>query len=162
MTIKILIASFIVAIVLGTLSYFIDLYALLPPPLAVFSVTLLGGCLTSYWVTDPAGVATVPTSSPRQQKPASPAKGPKETGNVKWFSASKGFGFITRDNGEDIFVHFRSIMGKGHRILHEGQRVEFAVTEGRPFPPAKSQFTRAIAAPGNYCEFFSLFDQPYI
>jgi CspA family cold shock protein len=49
---------------------------------------------------------------------------------VKWFSASKGFGFITRDNGEDIFVHFRSILGKGHRILREGERVEFAVTEG--------------------------------
>jgi cold shock CspA family protein len=54
----------------------------------------------------------------------------KEHGSVKWFSASKGFGFITRDNGEDIFVHFRSIHGNGHRILHEGQRVEFAVSEG--------------------------------
>ena len=54
----------------------------------------------------------------------------KETGSVKWFSPSKGFGFITRDNGEDIFVHFRSIAGNGHRILREGQRVEFAVTEG--------------------------------
>lgn len=55
---------------------------------------------------------------------------PRETGNVKWFNASKGFGFITRDSGEDIFVHFRSIRGKGHRVLHDGQRVEFAVSEG--------------------------------
>jgi cold shock protein len=54
----------------------------------------------------------------------------RESGNVKWFNASKGFGFITRDSGEDIFVHFRSIRGKGHRVLHDGQRVEFEVSEG--------------------------------
>ena len=54
----------------------------------------------------------------------------RESGNVKWFNASKGFGFITRDSGDDIFVHFRSIRGKGHRVLHDGQRVEFAVSEG--------------------------------
>ncbi len=57
------------------------------------------------------------------------APGDRESGQVKWFNANKGFGFITRDNGEDIFVHFRSIRGKGRRILRDGQRVEFAVTE---------------------------------
>lgn len=54
----------------------------------------------------------------------------REKGTVKWFNAAKGFGFITRENGEDIFVHFRSIQGKGHRSLGEGQTVIFAVTEG--------------------------------
>lgn len=54
----------------------------------------------------------------------------RESGNVKWFNASKGFGFITRDSGDDIFVHFRSIRGEGHRVLHDGQRVEFAISEG--------------------------------
>jgi CspA family cold shock protein len=54
----------------------------------------------------------------------------REVGTVKWFNAAKGFGFITRDNGEDIFVHFRSIQGKGHRSLGEGQKVTFSVTEG--------------------------------
>lgn len=54
----------------------------------------------------------------------------REKGTVKWFNAAKGFGFITRDNGEDIFVHFRSIQGKGHRSLGEGQTVFFEVTEG--------------------------------
>lgn len=54
----------------------------------------------------------------------------REVGTVKWFNAAKGFGFITRENGDDIFVHFRSIEGKGHRSLGEGQRVIFAVTEG--------------------------------
>lgn len=55
---------------------------------------------------------------------------PRESGSVKWFNANKGFGFITRDSGDDVFVHFRSIRGKGHRVLHDGQRVEFAVSEG--------------------------------
>lgn len=54
----------------------------------------------------------------------------RESGTVKWFNTSKGFGFITRDNGDDVFVHFRSIRGQGHRTLFEGQRVEFEITEG--------------------------------
>ncbi len=51
----------------------------------------------------------------------------RETGTVKWFNTSKGFGFISRDQGEDVFVHFRAIRGDGHRVLEEGQRVEFIV-----------------------------------
>lgn len=51
----------------------------------------------------------------------------RETGTVKWFNTTKGFGFISRDNGDDIFVHFRAIRGEGHRVLSEGQRVEFNV-----------------------------------
>ena len=54
----------------------------------------------------------------------------QEIGTVKWFNAAKGFGFITRENGDDIFVHFRSIQGKGHRSLGEGQRVVFSITRG--------------------------------
>ncbi len=54
----------------------------------------------------------------------------QEIGTVKWFNAAKGFGFITRENGDDIFVHFRSIQGKGHRSLGEGQRVVFSLAEG--------------------------------
>ncbi len=55
----------------------------------------------------------------------------REIGNVKWFNPAKGFGFITRASGEDVFVHFRSIRGKGHRVLRDGQKVEFAVSEGK-------------------------------
>lgn len=55
--------------------------------------------------------------------------GDRETGTVKWFNTSKGFGFISRDSGDDIFVHFRAIRGEGHRVLVEGQRVEFAVMQ---------------------------------
>ena len=54
----------------------------------------------------------------------------QEVGTVKWFNAAKGFGFITRENGDDVFVHFRSIQGKGHRSLGEGQRVVFSITDG--------------------------------
>lgn len=57
-------------------------------------------------------------------------KGPREQGRVKWFNATKGFGFITREQGDDVFVHYRSIRGEGHRTLREGQRVEFVVTKG--------------------------------
>jgi cold shock CspA family protein len=60
----------------------------------------------------------------------------QEVGTVKWFNAAKGFGFITRENGDEIFVHFRSIQGKGHRSLGEGQRVIFSVTDGDKGPQA--------------------------
>lgn len=53
----------------------------------------------------------------------------REFGVVKWFNVSKGFGFVTRENGDDVFVHFRSIRGRGHRSLQEGQRVKFGVVE---------------------------------
>ncbi|NVK42783.1 MAG: cold shock domain-containing protein [Oceanospirillaceae bacterium] len=53
----------------------------------------------------------------------------REMGQVKWFNVSKGFGFITRENGDDVFVHFRSIRGRGHRSLTEGQQVRFNVRE---------------------------------
>lgn len=58
------------------------------------------------------------------------------TGTVKWFNSDKGFGFIEQDNGPDVFVHYRGIVGDGFRKLEEGQRVEFRVTEGQKGPQA--------------------------
>ena len=52
------------------------------------------------------------------------------TGTVKWFSGEKGYGFISRSDGEDVFVHFSAIEGSGYRNLEEGQAVEFEVTQG--------------------------------
>ena len=52
-------------------------------------------------------------------------------GSVKWFNSEKGFGFIAREGGDDVFVHFSAIQGDGYRSLEEGQRVEFDVAPGR-------------------------------
>ncbi len=130
-----IIASLLISIPFTALGYFLSSAELLPTGLDYFTIAFLTATLSALWVNK-----TTPASDHNHQhrghgsrhhkesKPQVALK--KETGNVKWFSASKGFGFITRENGEDVFVHFRSILGTGHRILHEGQRVEFAVTEG--------------------------------
>lgn len=58
------------------------------------------------------------------------------TGRVKWFNNEKGFGFIERENGDDVFVHFSAIQGSGFKSLEEGQRVEFEVVQGNRGPQA--------------------------
>jgi CspA family cold shock protein len=58
------------------------------------------------------------------------------TGTVKWFNPDKGYGFITQDNGPDVFVHFSAIQGEGYRNLEENQAVEFEVTQGEKGPQA--------------------------
>jgi CspA family cold shock protein len=62
----------------------------------------------------------------------------KEQGTVKWFNGSKGYGFISRETGDDVFVHFNAIIGDGYRNLEEGQRVEFTVTQGQKGPQAEN------------------------
>jgi cold shock protein len=66
----------------------------------------------------------------------------KEKGTVKWFNAAKGYGFIQRENGEDVFVHFSAIQTQGYRSLDEGSSVEFEVTKG----PKGLQATNVTAA----------------
>ncbi len=61
----------------------------------------------------------------------------REFGTVKWFNATKGFGFIERDEGKDVFVHYSAIEGSGYRSLEEGQRVKFVVVEGQKGPQAQ-------------------------
>lgn len=53
-----------------------------------------------------------------------------EKGTVKWFNGAKGFGFITRSNGEDVFVHYKAITSEGYKNLNEGDKVEFDVQQG--------------------------------
>jgi CspA family cold shock protein len=61
-----------------------------------------------------------------------------ETGTVKWFNETKGFGFIERENGPDVFVHFSAIKSDGFKTLSDGQRVEFSVTQGQKGPQAEN------------------------
>ena len=60
------------------------------------------------------------------------------TGTVKFFNETRGFGFITRENGKDVFVHFSAIQGDGFKTLAEGQKVEFNVTDGQKGPQAEN------------------------
>jgi len=60
------------------------------------------------------------------------------TGTVKFFNESKGFGFITREGGPDVFVHYSAIQGGGFKTLAEGQQVEFTVTQGQKGPQAEN------------------------
>lgn len=60
------------------------------------------------------------------------------TGTVKWFNADKGYGFITVDNGDEVFVQFSEIQGEGFKTLEEGQKVEFEVTQGNRGPQASN------------------------
>ena len=63
---------------------------------------------------------------------------PNMTGTVKWFNAEKGFGFISREGGDDVFVHFSAIQGEGYKSLEEGQSVTFDITEGNRGPQAEN------------------------
>ena len=60
------------------------------------------------------------------------------TGRVKWFDEKKGFGFIERDDGNDVFVHFKAIIGDGYKSLTEGQEVQFDVEQGQKGPQASN------------------------
>jgi len=74
----------------------------------------------------------------------------RETGNVKWFNDAKGYGFIQREDGKDVFVHYRAIRGDGHRSLAEGQQVEYAVVSGGE-GVAGGGCGRSVSSPLNPC-----------
>jgi len=77
--------------------------------------------------------------APKVKKPApgAPSGGPRQEGSVKWFNAAKGFGFLTLEDGREVFVHFRSIRGEGRRSLRDGQRVSFIVADTDKGPQAE-------------------------
>lgn len=134
---KPLVRSFVVSIVLSALAPLAVFFALSTGPIEMNAyllmsgiflvVTLLATLATGGWGDLSRG--HMPRSSLGVQSSADIGK--QEAGTVKWFDASKGYGFILRDSGPEIFVHYRSILGEGHRVLYEGQRVAFTIAQGR-------------------------------
>lgn len=116
---------------------------------AVFGLLLavaLSALVIDSIIRGTVNAAAAQTSNPKipaKAKPKSSADtGPvsssdREQGDVKWFNTNKGYGFIARDSGGEIFVHYRSIQGSGRRFLRDGQRVEFTVGEGDKGPQAE-------------------------
>ncbi|MCE8022600.1 MULTISPECIES: cold-shock protein [Halomonadaceae] len=126
------------------------LLALPAPLLIVLFLSLFGGELAAqlFPILEGGGVApgylavaaaafvllliatlTLHAFSPRLAVLAEVENDDREIGEVKWFNVNKGYGFIKRETGEDVFVHFRAIRGRGHRTLAEGQKVRYHVIE---------------------------------
>ena len=129
--IKILIISLIVS----TIASIISIQAHAATSISESFSLLITSDYAKLWAISFASILIASTLSAKTSTSKSASSnveisGDQERGTVKWFNAAKGFGFITRENGEDVFVHFRSIQGKGHRSLGEGQAVIFSVTEG--------------------------------
>ena len=113
-------ALLVLTVVLQTLTLIAPMPVIAGQPAVLFSlvialVAVVLHLAVSFYRSSPAATPTTYDMTNR------------DTGTVKWFNTSKGFGFISRDSGDDIFVHFRAIRGEGHRVLVEGQRVEFSV-----------------------------------
>ena len=126
--IKILIISLIVSIIASFISIQAHTATSFSESFSLFDYAKLWA--VSFISIFIASVLSVKLGSSKSASSNTIISADQERGTVKWFNAAKGFGFITRENGEDVFVHFRSIQGKGHRSLGEGQAVIFSVTEG--------------------------------
>jgi CspA family cold shock protein len=103
---------------------------LLSPDTLILFVFMLVSCVLASLNFAAGGVTQDTDASGTQGSVNNHAAGSRDTGQVKWFNSSKGFGFITRDDGQDVFVHFRSIQGEGRRFLRDGQRVAFETGQG--------------------------------
>lgn len=127
------IATNLLAVTAGTL-----------PVFAAFAcATVITMLLVSLPGRNAAAAAPTTKAAPKSSAKASRARRGsanepvREQGKVKWFNVSKGFGFITKDDGEEIFVHFRSIRGEGRRGLRDDQRVSFVVAQSDKGPQAE-------------------------
>ncbi len=141
-TLRLIISLVVAAVVSAAFSY-ISTGAIMPAPL-LFGAFCVATIATALLSSAQGGTTTAPAQgqqqsresrAPQGEKPV--ADGPREQGKVKWFNVSKGFGFIVKDDGEEIFVHFRSIRGEGRRSLRDGQRVSFVVAQSDKGPQAE-------------------------
>ncbi len=133
----------VISVLAATAAWALLTFVTVAQPALVFLVLVIATLATAFLVTIPWSKAAVTASKPsngsskKQTTKASVTEGPREEGEVKWFNVSKGFGFITKDDGEEIFVHFRSIIGEGRRGLKDGQRVSFVEANTDKGPQAE-------------------------
>ena len=128
-----LIISLIIAVIASTLTTLVISGQLFEPQMLV--AFFVATTATALLVRD--NVTHSGSDSDNANQPQSTSDASRDRGTVKWFNVSKGFGFITKDDGEEIFVHFRSIRGEGRRGLRDGQTVSFVVTDSDKGPQAE-------------------------
>ncbi|MGY8860179.1 MAG: cold-shock protein [Pseudomonadales bacterium] len=128
-----LIISLVIAVIASTLTTLVISGQLFEPQMLV--AFFVATTATALLVRD--NVTHSGSDSDNANQPQSTSDASRDRGTVKWFNVSKGFGFITKDDGEEIFVHFRSIRGEGRRGLRDGQTVSFVVTDSDKGPQAE-------------------------
>ena len=125
-----LIKKIAISIVIGLIAYAISELALndgFHIPRTVQEISLLLLFIATSFASQLVGGSS---SENESEGESSYSSSDREMGTVKWFNVRKGYGFITRDAGDDVFVHFRNIEGSGRRSIEEGGRVSFVVTDG--------------------------------
>ena len=128
-----LIISLVIAVIASTLTTLVISGQLFEPQMLV--AFFVATTATALLVRDNVTHSGSDSDNANQLQSTSDAS--RDRGTVKWFNVSKGFGFITKDDGEEIFVHFRSIRGEGRRGLRDGQTVSFVVTDSDKGPQAE-------------------------
>ena len=128
-----LIISLVIAVIASTLTTLVLSGQLFEPQMLV--AFFVATTATALLVRDNVTHSGSDSDNANQLQSTSDAS--RDRGTVKWFNVSKGFGFITKDDGEEIFVHFRSIRGEGRRGLRDGQTVSFVVTDSDKGPQAE-------------------------
>ncbi len=124
-------SQLLIAIAAALVATFMAVYFRLVEQPLLLTLVLVAACC--------AAPLLAARSSDAPLEPAQAATGGREEGEIKWFNVSKGFGFIRRQNGEEIFVHFRSVRGpsRDRRLLRDGQRVAFNVVNSDKGPQAE-------------------------
>jgi len=131
-----LIVSLVIAAIMATLTNELIINGTLNQRLLLLVAFFIATAATALIVgrnagTNASGIEKRPSIQP------APGATAREHGTVKWFNVSKGFGFIVKNDGEEIFVHFRSIRGEGRRSLRDGQSVSFIVAQSDKGPQAE-------------------------
>lgn len=132
MNVSSFIRNILISITMALLAAFVlnGSAGLLSPDTIILFVFMLVSCVLASLNLAAGGETQDAETGSAQSAVNNHAAGSRDTGQVKWFNSSKGFGFITRDDGQDVFVHFRSIRGEGRRFLRDGQRVAFETGQG--------------------------------